>query len=98
LNVSNQNVHVSISETEASRGAFEVYPNPGTGYLMWNKLYQFVQMDVYDVYGKLCYSDFSAASIDHCDLTELATGTYIVRAHGKDNQTFFSRYEKITGE
>jgi hypothetical protein len=98
LNVSNQNVHVSISETEASRGAFEVYPNPGTGYLMWNKFYQFVQMDVYDVYGKLCYSDFSAASIDHCDLSELATGTYIVRAHDKNNQTFFSRYEKITGE
>jgi hypothetical protein len=68
-----------------------IYPNPSTGIIMVkiNEAVEFVDIDVFDVMGKIKYqqrinSGMHAGIKEHIDLSALAGGTYIIKLHSQN--------------
>lgn len=96
LNVLNNSLHVGIQETGHETSSFVVYPNPGTGKIFWNDKVEFVKVEVYDVYGKMCYAYAGDTYFSHCDLSHLASGSYLIRGTDARGKVFRSIYKKTS--
>ncbi|MFN8155086.1 MAG: hypothetical protein U0Y08_12405 [Bacteroidia bacterium] len=97
LNVMNSTVHVGIQEEENFGSSFIVYPNPGTGQIFWNEMLTFVKVEVFDVYGKLCYASEGNTLGSHCDLSLLSNGSYLIQGKDAKGHLFRSNFLKISG-
>lgn len=98
LNVMNSNVHVGVQEEDAFVTSFVVYPNPGTGSVYWKSSYKFIQLEVYDVYGKRCIGVSGADLNSGYDFSILTDGSYIILGKDSNGKMYRCSYTKMTGK
>ncbi len=78
--------HTSIEEEELNQ-AISIYPNPNNGEFdltIDNAKIEQVTINIFDVYGRMIYSNSLSNKLNRISLSEVSSGIYTVRVSSKD--------------
>ncbi|NND63624.1 MAG: T9SS type A sorting domain-containing protein [Flavobacteriaceae bacterium] len=74
-----------LSTTEVSQKLFIIYPNPVLDVLNITTPLEKYNIELYDVKGRLIFSEKNLSGSHQLDYSSLSTGTYILELHSKDS-------------
>ncbi len=82
-----------VPETTAKDYGIKIYPNPVSDFLHIDNPGNVpdLKVSLTDVTGKLMYTTTLGAGINHCSLTNLTPGMYIVKIIGSNNEIAYSQ-------
>lgn len=79
--------NTGVYQEPGSGNTVSIYPNPSAGIFSLNAPFVINKIEVYDVFGRIVYSEFATAGIKDVDISEQANGVYFLKCYSQTGET-----------
>ncbi len=86
---------LTSSVVESGIEKLQIYPNPTREFILIDTEKQLEKVEIYDVYGRLVFTDQEFNFNKRINVSELASGLYFIKVYGTGNHTQTVQFQKI---